>query len=87
MKTMVVISHPTVHSSSVQQFFLATVKGEETVTVRHLDEVWSEKKPHFIRARRKSVGRLRGRTPYSSIPDVLVPGTFSHEGMDRYGDE
>ena len=49
MKTMVVISHPTVHSS-VQQFFLATVKGEETVTVRHLDEVWSEKKPHFIRA-------------------------------------
>ncbi len=50
MKTMVVISHPTVHSSSAQQFFLATLKGEEAVTVRHLDEVWSEKKPHFIRA-------------------------------------
>ena len=47
---MVVISHPTVHSSSSQQFFLATLKGEEAVTVRHLDEVWSEKKPHFTRA-------------------------------------
>ena len=50
MKTMVVISHPTVHSSSVQQFFLATVKGEEAVIVRHLDEVWSEAKPHFTKS-------------------------------------
>ena len=49
MKTMVVISHPTVHSSSSQQFFLATLKGGEAVTVRHLDEVWSEAKPHFTR--------------------------------------
>lgn len=50
MKTMVVISHPTIQTSSSQQFFLATLKGEETVTVRHLDEVWSEAKPHFTRA-------------------------------------
>ena len=49
MKTMVVISHPTIQTSSSQQFFLATLKGEETVTVRHLDEVWSERKPHFTR--------------------------------------
>ena len=77
---MVVISHPTVHSSSSQQFFLATLKGEEAVTVRHLDEVWSEKKPHFTRT--KSLGRIPGRTPYSSIPDVLVPSAFCHEGMD-----
>ena len=49
MKTMVVISHPTIQTSSSQQFFLATLKGEEAVTVRHLDEVWSEKKPHFTR--------------------------------------
>ena len=49
MKTMVVISHPTVQTSSSQQFFLATIKGEEAVTVRHLDGVWSEKKPHFTR--------------------------------------
>ena len=49
MKTMVVISHPTIQTSSSQQFFLATLKGEETVTVRHLDEVWSEAKPHFTR--------------------------------------
>ena len=50
MKTMVVISHPTVQTSSSQQFFLATVKGEEAITVRQIDEVWSEKKPHFTRA-------------------------------------
>ena len=50
MKTMVVISHPTIPTSSSQQFFRATLKGEETVTVRHLDEVWSEAKPHFTRA-------------------------------------
>ena len=50
MKTMVVISHPTIQTSSSQQFFLATLKGEETVTVRYLDEVWSERKPHFTRA-------------------------------------
>ena len=50
MKTMVVISHPTVQTSSTQQFFLATVKGEEAVTVRHLDEVWSEAKPHFTKS-------------------------------------
>ena len=49
MKTMVVISHPTIQTSSSQHFFLATLKGEETVTVRHLDEVWSEAKPHFTR--------------------------------------
>ena len=61
MKTMVVISHPTVQTSSTQQFFLATLKGEEAVTVRHLDEVWSEKKPHFTRTtEEKSLGRLRG---------------------------
>ncbi len=53
MKTMVVISHPTVQTSSTQQFFLATLKGEEAVTVRHLDEVWSEKKPHFTRKQKK----------------------------------
>ena len=50
MKTMVVISHPTIQTSSSQQFFLATLKEEEAVTVRHLDEVWSEAKPHFTRA-------------------------------------
>ena len=50
MKTMVVISHPTIQTSSSQQFFLATLKGEEAVTVRHLDEVWSEAKPHFTKS-------------------------------------
>lgn len=55
MKTMVVISHPTIQTSSSQQFFLATLKGEETVTVRHLDEVWSERKPHFTRATEEKV--------------------------------
>ena len=49
MKTMVVISHPTIQTSSSQQFFLATLKGEDFVTIRHLDEVWSEAKPHFTR--------------------------------------
>ena len=49
MKTMVVISHPTIQASSSQQFFLATLKGEDFVTIRHLDEVWSEAKPHFTR--------------------------------------
>lgn len=49
MKTMVVISHPTIQTSSSQQFFLATVKGEEAVTVRQIDEVWSERRPHFAR--------------------------------------
>ena len=49
MKTMVVISHPTIQTSSSQQFFLATLKGEEAVTVRQIDEVWSERKPHFTR--------------------------------------
>mgnify|MGYP000845939810 FL=1 len=50
MKTMVVISHPTIQTSSSQQFFLATLKGEESVAVRHLDEVWSEAKPHFTKS-------------------------------------
>lgn len=49
MKTMVVISHPTIQTSSSQQFFLATLKGEDFVTIRHLDEVWCEAKPHFTR--------------------------------------
>ena len=46
---MVVISHPTIQTSSSQQFFLATLKGEDFVTIRHLDEVWCEAKPHFTR--------------------------------------
>lgn len=55
MKTMVVISHPMIQTSSSQQFFLATLKGEEAITVRHLDEVWSDEAPHFAKAVEESV--------------------------------
>ena len=42
MKTMVVISHPTIQTSSSQQFSLQLKRGE-AVTVRHLDEVWRKR--------------------------------------------
>ena len=84
---MVVISHPTVQTSSTQQFFLATLKGEEAVTVRHLDEYGVKRTSFYKSNGRKSLARLPGQTPDSSIPDVLVSSAFCHEGMDRYGDE
>lgn len=40
MKTLVIISHPTILESSSQQFLLSSVPKNEGVTVRHLESVY-----------------------------------------------
>ena len=38
-KTLIIMSHPDVAQSSLQQFLLAAVKGEEQIQVRHLESI------------------------------------------------
>ncbi len=54
--------YPTIQTSSISTVFLSNLKRGEAVTVRHLDEVWSEAKPYFTKSdEEKRFGRLSAK--------------------------